>query len=196
MEQELMDFDKWIEIQQNNVIEYYAVYNDEGAVISVGPFHSVEHHKNKIKIDDDIALAIFDGRENLFSYRVDIRTQTISKLNNFATHTLTKIDDVLHRIIDRKWSKITEPDILLTYDADKSELTFSMNTKYKKNIWEGDTEMNFLITDYNDPNILLTLITFKVGDVASDNKTFSLNINSKFSVYTRRLFDQYVIDTL
>lgn len=196
MEQELMDFDKWIEIQQNNVIEYYAVYNEDGQVTSVGPFHSVEHHKNKIKIDDDIALAIFDGRENLFSYRVDVRTQILSKLNNFATHTLTKIDDVLHRIVDRKWSKIVDPDILIMYDSDKSELTFSMNKKHKKNIWEGDTEMNFLITDYNDPNILLKLITFKVGDIAVNDKFFSIDIDDKFSVYTRRLFDQYVIDTL
>jgi hypothetical protein len=71
-----------------------------------------------------------------------------------------------------------------------------MDNKYKKNIWEGDTEMNFLITDYNDPNILLQLITFKVGDIASGDKVFSVDSSIQFSVYTRRLFDQYVIDTI
>ena len=196
MEQELMDFDQWIEIQQNNVIEYHAAYNADGEVISVGPSTSFQQHVNTIKIDDDIALAIFDGRENLFSYRVDVITKTLVRLNNFATHTLTKIDDVLHRVIDRKWSKINSPDILIRYDTATSKLTFSMDNKYKKNIWEGDTEMNFLITDYNDPNILLQLITFKVGDIASSDKIFSVDSSNKFSVYTRRLFDQYVIDTL
>lgn len=196
MEQELMDFDKWIEIQQNNVIEYHAAYNIDGEVISVGPSSSFQQYVTTIKIDDDIALAIFDGRENLFSYRVDIKTKTLIRLNNFATHSLTKIDDVLHRVIDRKWSKINSPDILIRHDTTNSKLTFSMNNKYKKNIWEGDTEMNFLITDYNDPNILLQLITFKVGDIASSDKVFSVKSYAKFSVYTRRLFDQYVIDTL
>jgi hypothetical protein len=196
MEQELMDFDKWIEIQQNNVIEYYAVYNASGEVTSIGPSTSVLHHATTIKIDDDIALAIFDGRENLFSYRVDLITKTLIRLNNFATHTLTKIDDVLHRVIDRKWSKINSPDILICHDTTTSKLIFSMDNKYKKNIWEGDTEMNFLITEYNDPNILLQLITFKVGDIASSDKIFSVDSSTKFSVYTRRLFDQYVIDTL
>ena len=196
MEQELMDFDKWLEIQHTNVIEYYAVYDADGNVTSVGPSHSFNNIENKIKIDDDVALGILDGRENLFSYKVDVRTKTIIKLNNFATHTLTKIDDVLHRVIDRKWSKIIDPDILIEYNSKKSELQFSMNKKYKKNIWEGETEMNFLITDYNDPNILLKLITFKVGDIAENNKTFSVDITEKFSIYTRRLFDQYVMDTL
>jgi hypothetical protein len=196
MEQELMDFDKWIEIQQNNVIEYHAVYNANGEVTSIGPSTSVQHHATTIKIDDDIALAIFDGRENLFSYRVDLITKTLIRLNNFATHTLTKIDDVLHRVVDRKWSKISSPDILICHDTKTSKLTFSMDNKYKKNIWEGDTEMNFLITDYNDPNILLQLITFKVGDIASSDKIFSVDSSTQFSVYTRRLFDQYVIDTL
>jgi|LauGreDrversion4_2_1035121.scaffolds.fasta_scaffold340836_2 hypothetical protein len=195
MEQELMDFDKWLELQHSTEVEYFAVYNSDGVITSVGPGHAILS-ETKIKIDDDIALNILEGRENVFSYRVDIPTKTLVKLNSFSMHTLTKIDDVLHRVVDRKWSKITDPDISITHDSNKSQLKFSMNEKYKKLIWEGETEMNFLITDYNDPNILLQMITFKVGDIAGGDKIFTVDIRSKFSVYTRRIFDQYVINTL
>lgn len=196
MEQTLMDFDEWLELQRSSELEYFVVYDLDGVVKSVGPSHAVASIDSKIKIDDDIALNILEGRESVFSYRVDIRTKTLIKLNQFSLHTLTKIDDVLHRIVDRKWSKISQPDILITHDTNTSQLKFSMNSKYKKLIWEGDTEMNFLITDYNDPNILLEMISFKAGDISDNTKVYSIDIPSKFSVYTRRIFDQYVIDTI
>lgn len=195
MEQELMDFDKWLELQHSTELEYFAIYDSDGAIKSVGPSHAITV-ENKIKIDEDIALSILEGRESVFSYRVDIPTKLLVKKNSFSMHTLTKIDDVLHRVIERKWSKIAEPDISIFYDIDKNQLKFSMNKKYKNSIWEGETEMNFLITDYNDPNILFQMITFRVGDIANNDVIYTIDIRSKFSVYTRRIFDQYVIDTL
>lgn len=195
MEQELMDFDKWLELQHSTELEYFAIYDSDGGIKSVGPSHAITAD-NKIKIDDDIALAILEGRESVFSYRVDIPTKLLMKRNSFSMHTLTKIDDVLHRIIEKQWSKIAEPDISILHDTKNSQLRFSMNSKYKTSIWEGETEMNFLITDYNDPNILFQMITFRVGDIASNDVVYPIELRNKFSVYTRRIFDQYVIDTL
>lgn len=196
MAQELMDFDEWVELQRSTVVEYYVVYDNEGMIKTIGPEHSLLDFNNKVKIDDDIAVAILEGRDNVFAYRVDIPTKKVVKLNKFATHTLTKIDDVLHRIVDRKWSLTTEEDIRIVYNSETSALTFSMNEKYKKLILEGDTDMNFLVTEYNDPNILLQMITFKVGDLAEKEKVYAVNLQGRFSVYTRRIFDRYVIDTL
>jgi hypothetical protein len=196
MEQELMDFDEWIKIQQTRQIVYAAVYNDEGNITSVGPDHSFNELTNKLEIDDDIALAILDGRETMFSYKVDIRTKTFLKVSNFLTHSLTKIDDVLHRIIDSKWSTVSNSDISITHDIGKSTLIFSINLKYKKLILEGDTEMNFLLTEYNDPNILLGMISFRVGDLVSQDKVCNVNLPTKFSIYTRRIFDTYIFKTL
>lgn len=196
MEQELMDFDEWIKLQQNRHIVYAAVYNDEGDVISVGPDHSFTGSTNKIEIDDEIALAILEGRETMFSYKVDIRTKTFLKISNFLTHSLTKIDDVLHRIIDSKWSSLSNTDVSVSYNKRSSELTFSINLKYKKLILEGETEMNFLLTEYNDPNILLGMISFRVGDLVSQDKVCKVDLPDKFSIYTRRIFDTYVFDTI
>jgi len=196
MEQELMDFDEWIKLPVNQTIEYYATFKDDGSLIGVYPSHTVLDIPNKIKIDDEIATAITDGVENLFSYKVDIPTKKLVKLNKFSTHNLIKIDDILHRIIDKKWSNIQDPDIVISHNTKNNTLTFSMSEKYSTNIiWDGETEMIFLITDYNDPNVLIHMLSIRAGDITENTKSFALNLPTRFSVYTRRIFDKYLFET-
>jgi hypothetical protein len=194
MGQELMDFDEWIRLPVNQTIEYYATFKDDGSLIGVYPSHTVDGIQNKIKIDDDIATAISNGTENLFSYKVDIPTRKLLKINKFSTHNLIKIDDVLHRIIDKKWSSIDDPDITVAYTG-SGVLTFSMNSRYANNIiWDGDTVMIFLITEYNDPNALIEMISIRAGDITESAKSFNVVLPKKFSIYTRRIFDKYVFE--
>lgn len=194
MDQELMDFDEWIRLPVNQTIEYYATFKEDGSLIGVYPSHTVDGVKNKIKIDDDVATAITSGAENLFSYKVDVPTQKLLKINKFSMHNLIKIDDVLHRIIDKKWSNIEDPDIIISYNNET--LTVSMNEQYTNSIiWDGDTVMIFLITEYNDPNALLEMISVRAGDITENSKSFHLELPKKFSVYTRRIFDKYVFET-
>ena len=196
MGQELMDFDEWINLSANQTIEYYATFKEDGSLLGVYPSHAIGDVQNKIKIDEDIAIAISNGVENLFSYKVDIPTQKLLKINRFAMHNLIKIDDVLHRIIDKKWSNINDPDIIVNYSRDDNLLNFSMSSQYSKNIiWDGDTAMIFLITEYNDPNALIEMISIRVGDITENTKSFQLTLPNKFSVYTRRIFDKYVFET-
>ena len=196
MGQELMDFDEWINLPANQTIEYYVTFKEDGSLLGVYPSHAIGDVQNKIKIDEDIAIAISNGVENLFSYKVDIPTQKLLKINRFAMHNLIKIDDVLHRIIDKKWSNINDPDIIVNYSRDDNLLNFSMSLQYSKNIiWDGDTAMIFLITEYNDPNALIEMISIRVGDITENTKSFQLTLPNKFSVYTRRIFDKYVFET-
>ena len=196
MGQELMDFDEWINLPANQTIEYYVTFKEDGSLLGVYPSHAIGDVQNKIKIDEDIAIAISNGVENLFSYKVDIPTQKLLKINRFAMHNLIKIDDVLHRIIDKKWSNINDPDIIVNYSRDDNLLNFSMSSQYSKNIiWDGDTAMIFLITEYNDPNALIEMISIRVGDITENTKSFQLTLPNKFSVYTRRIFDKYVFET-
>lgn len=195
MGQELMDFDEWISLPANQTIEYYVTFKEDGSLLGVYPSHAIGDVQNKIKIDEDIAIAISNGVENLFSYKVDIPTRTLLKINRFSMHNLIKIDDVLHRIIDKKWSNINDPDIIVNYSSDNNLLDFSMSPRYSKNIvWDGDTVMIFLITEYNDPNALLEMISIRVGDITENTKSFQLTLPNKFSVYTRRIFDKYVFE--
>ena len=196
MGQELMDFDEWINLPANQTIEYYVTFKEDGSLLGVYPSHAIGDVQNKIKIDEDIAIAISNGVENLFSYKVDIPTQKLLKINRFAMHNLIKIDDVLHRIIDKKWSNINDPDIIVNYSRDDNLLNFSMSSQYSKNIiWDGDTAIIFLITEYNDPNALIEMISIRVGDITENTKSFQLTLPNKFSVYTRRIFDKYVFET-
>ena len=196
MEQELMDFDEWIKRPVNQTIEYYVTFKDDGALIGVYPSHAVLDITNKIKIDDEIATAIATGVENLFSYRVDIPTKKLVKLNKFSTHSLVKIDDILHRVIDKKWSNIQDSDITILHNTKNNTLTFSMSDKYSNNIiWDGATEMIFLVTDYNDPNVLIHMLSIRAGDITENTKSFTLDLPTRFSVYTRRIFDKYIFET-
>jgi hypothetical protein len=196
MEQELMDFDEWIKLPVNQTIEYYATFKDDGALIGVYPSHAVADISNKIKIDDEVATLITTGAENLFSYRVDIPTKKLVKLNKFSTHSLIKIDDILHRVIDKKWSNIQDPDITILHNVKHNTLTFSMSDKYSNNIiWDGATEMIFLVTDYNDPNVLIHMLSIRAGDITENTKSFALDLPTRFSVYTRRIFDKYLFET-
>jgi hypothetical protein len=197
MEQELMDFDEWIKLPVNQTIEYYAAFKDDGALIGVYPSHAVADILNKIKIDDEVATAITTGVENLFSYKVDIPTKKLVKLNKFSTHNLIKIDDILHRVIDKKWASIQDPDIVILHDVKNSTLTFSMSDRYSNNIiWDGATEMIFLVTAYNDPNVLIHMLSIRAGDITENTKSFALDLPTRFSVYTRRIFDKYLFETV
>jgi hypothetical protein len=193
MDQELMDFDQWVELQKNLEIRYYAGYNDEGMILGVGPEQGIMHHPSRIEIDAEVAVAILDGKENMFSYRVDIPSKTLIKINKFITHSVVKIDDVLHRVVDKQWSDITDPDITIS-QSDRL-LNFALNEKHKKLIWEGETEMIFLLTEYNDPNILLSMINVRVSDLIDSNKEYTVDhLPTKFSIYTRRIFDKYIYE--
>ena len=196
MEQELMDFDEWIKLPSNQV-EYFAKFNQEnGSLLGIYPSHAAQDIVNKIQIDEDVAAQIASGKENLFSYQVDLPTKKLVKISKFSTHSLIKIDDVLHRVIDKKWSKIIDPDVVISYSKENKSLTFSMNNKYSKNIiWDGETEMIFLVTDYNDPNVLMQMISIRAGDITENTKSFHIELPEKFSVYTRRILDKYIFET-
>ena len=106
-----------------------------------------------------------------------------------------EIDDVLHKIIVKKWSNINDPDIIVNYSRDDNLLNFSMSSQYSKNIiWDGDTAMIFLITEYNDPNLIYKMFSVKINDLVGKTVTVKNVSYDNFSVYTRRLFKNYVIE--
>ena len=72
-----------------------------------------------------------------------------------------------------------------------------MSDKYSTNIiWDGETEMIFLVTAYNDPNVLLHMLSIRAGDITENTKLFELDLPTRFSVYTRRIFDKYLFETV
>ena len=64
----------------------------------------------------------------------------------------------------------------------------------KKIIWDGQTEMDFLITDYNDPNVMYDMISVKINSLVGKSIIVKNVDYDNFSVYTRRLFKNCIIE--
>jgi hypothetical protein len=206
--EEIINFDQWIKDFKQNDIVYMVTYNPEtGSVTSVGPSYAFENEKCKLSIDTGIAEMIIDGKIQISSCFVDHNSGefTVSEVKS-----VFKIDDVLHRIAEKQWSDLEKFDIYLTFEHLTKTLTIELSEEYqgtkklpekfqpvakRRIVWDGDVEMNFLITDYNDPNFLYTMIPVKVSDLIGKTKVLTrLEVPPKFSIYTRRLFKNYTLE--
>jgi hypothetical protein len=203
--EEVVDFDKWV--SENSVIEvtYWAVYDIEtGKILGVYPNNSADQFQNKIQIKKDLAEMIAEGKILLRSCFVDI---TSSELEIIESQSLRKIDDVLHRVIDKQWTSDSDPDIVIEYFQKIKKIKVSMTERFygtnkstvsdskRKIDWKGSTEILLSITDYNDPNVLYYTLSLKVTDLVGNAVTFNnIELDKKFSIYTRRVFKNYVLE--
>ena len=195
MEAALKDFEEWLKTIPVQEVVYYAVFDSTtGQIIGIYPNHSCPETDYKIHIDDEVALSVMEGKTNLNSYAVDISS---GGLEIIETKSLTKMDDVLHRIIDQRWSENIDNDVLLSVDMSNKKLIITLSEKFyqsKKIRWNGSTEMLFLITDYNDPNGLYDTVSVTVDQLfKSKSLDFPVDFPKEFSVYTKRIFKNYII---
>jgi hypothetical protein len=191
---DLAPFDEWIKTLEVPEETYFFEFDDTGNVTALHPGPAVDHIKNKIQIDLDVALGIYERGETLRHYKVDVISGRVLKVNLSSITGLNKIDDVLHRVIDKRWTNITKPDIAIEYNREEAVLTFKINPLLKTIEWQGDQDMVFLITEYNDPNVLQEMINFNVNELVKYPHRFKLELPKKFSIYTRRIFDKYTYE--
>jgi hypothetical protein len=188
--------------------QYLAVFDPAtGMIHAVGPEQSLKDHEHKIPVDQETAELILEGKICLSNCSVDITGSTFKLAE---TRSVYKIDDVLHRIPTIEHSENDRYNIYLTYDRLGKCLTIELTEEYggtkvlpekyqpvndKSINWTGNTDMNFLITDYNDPNVIYKMIRLQIDDIKSKIIVIAdLDLPKKFSVYTRRLFKNYVIE--
>lgn len=194
------------EIVISHEISYLAEYNPEtGEVLSIGPKIALQDRKYIIPIENETAEDVIQGKIRIQCCFVDINSQTFEISEVKQVH---KMDDVLHRIISKEWTDIEKPDLHIL-DSDRKlifKLTeelggiYIQDEKYqpikkRKILWDGDTDLNFLITDYNDPNILYKMITIKLNELIGKEKIVDIrDVPANYSIYTRRIFKDYVIE--
>ena len=191
---DLAPFDEWIKTLEVPKETYFFEFDADGNVIALYPGSSVDHIKNKIQVDLDVALGIYERGETLRHYKVDVISGRVIKVSLASITGLTKIDDVLHRVVDKKWSKVAKSDVSIEYSREDALLTFKINPLLKNFEWQGDQDMVFLITEYNDPNVLREMINFNVNELVKYPQRFTLALPEKFSIYTRRIFDKYTYE--
>lgn len=189
--EEVMDFDQWY-LNHKIEIVYWAVYDPEtGKVKGIYPNESADAFNYKIKIDNEMGEAISEGKISLTNCYIDFESDT---LEITEIKSLLKIDDVLHRIANSRWENIENPELTITLTNEELKFSLSDNAKGKKRIhYSGDTVMNFYITEYNDPNLLLEKISIQIDELIKDEKSFNINLPERFSIYTRRIFKKYIL---
>jgi hypothetical protein len=201
--EKMIDFDQWYLNWTPPVIEYVAVFDSQtGAVLSVGPSHAFVDEKYKVPIDKETAESIISAEIKIDSCVIDINS---NKLEIAEIRSVFKLDNVLHRIISMEYTDQENSDVYLTYNSKNKSLKIELSTEFggtkvpvvpvkeRRIVWDGDTEMNFFITDYNDPNVLFEIVSVRIKDLVGKSKIFKNIEYKKFSVYTRRLFKNYVI---
>lgn len=193
----LMDFFEWIRTVEIVEDEYCFEYDENGTVLCSKHFQK-DLPPNCIKVDDELALNIFEGKDHLRFYKVDVLTKELKKIDPLGnTIDVNRIDNVLHRVIERKWSDVTDPHIIITHNKKENTLLFNLSPNISHREWSGDTEMIFLITEYNDPNILKNMIHLNIGDITGQTKVFeNISLPENFSIYTRRIFEHYVFEEI
>jgi hypothetical protein len=195
MEAALKDFEEWMKTLTIAEVRYHAVFDPStGKVTGVYPDHSTPDTASKIEVDQEIAQSILEGTTTLDSYVIDMDS---GNLELIELKSLTKIDDVLHRIIDEKWSDVEDADVRLISDRKNKKITIELSEKFyttRKIYWNGNTEMCFLFTEYNDPNGLYEIVSLTI-DQLFDKRSIELQLElpNEFSVYTRRIFKNYTI---
>jgi hypothetical protein len=208
MEKMKTKFDEIVSNYKAKKIDYWAVFDpNDGAVKGLYPMHSIPDTQNKLKVDHNIAEQIIGGHVQLSKCRVDIRKNTFSLVE---TKHLRSLDDIVHRIIDKKYFDDSDIDVKLVYNKTYKKMTVSLayylggtcktsRTRQKKKIaWSGSTVFPLLITEYNDPNIILYSFEFTVNQLIGKDiiiEDLDLDIGN-FSVYTKRVFDRYIIEIL
>lgn len=178
-----------------------------GEVTCVGPTIALKNVEHKIPLEDEIGEMIIDGKINIFNCAVDIRNMSFQLLEKKA---VVKIDDVLHRIVNKKWTDIDNPDIFLSLSYSKKTLTiqlteefggtFKLPKKYqpvikRKILWHGDTILDFYVTAYNDPHILYSKHSIYLKDLVGKKIVLKdITASENCSVYTRRVLQNYLIE--
>jgi hypothetical protein len=183
---------------------YLAVFDPESfQVIKVGPEYAFLEERNKIVIEDDIALEILEGKIRLSSCYIDLDSNSLDLVER---QHVSKIDDILHRVIEKKWSNEKSSEIFITYFKKTNNLKFELTSVFsgtkksrsknkRKFSWSGDTIMNFYVTGYNDPHSLIEIVSFPLNELISKSYEIkNLVLPDRFSVYTRRIFKRYVLE--
>jgi hypothetical protein len=193
--EEIIDFDSWLQQYTAPQVEYWAIFEPTtGEVIGIYPDFAAHDKQYKIKIDRDLAEDIHNGIIQMSFCFVDIDSETVEIVTK---HSLVKIDDVLHRVIDRKYSPSQKNDIIIQYNELENKIIFVLPIKTRKIQWDGSTEMQFFITAYNDPHNLYQTIAFQLKDLEQSSKEFIYTgPHNRFSIFTRRILKNYVFEKI
>lgn len=203
---EKIDFDSWIRDFTIPEITYFAAFDSATFLVTgIYPSHALPKDRDLVEVDTPTALLINEGKIQIQHCRVNNIT------GQFEVSDMTEVvknDQVLFRVSEAQWTPVVDPDVILTYNKNyntiKFELSVNLGGTYKSEVhkprpicWPMNTELSFLITDYNDPNIIRNFIVFNISELIGRSFTVESAILGvdRFSIFTRKLFSSYVMES-
>jgi hypothetical protein len=179
---------------------------DTGKIIGVGPDIAFPEKQFFIEIEKELAEDILSGHIDIHDCFVDFFENTV-EVKQVAS--LYKIDDVLHRIVEKRFTDLEDFEIYISYNKASSNLTIELTERFfgtrklvspdvrkQKMIWSGETELIFYLTEYNDPHVLHKIVPIKISDITEKSHSLTVKLPDKFSIFTRRLFKRYVMEII
>jgi hypothetical protein len=122
------DFDNWLREYKQPITQYVAVFDPStGQVISVGPDHAFADQKHVVQISQEIAESIITAETQIHNCQINIDS---GQLEIAEKKTLIKLDDVLHRIPNIKYSEELKSDIYLIYNSKSKCLKVQLSAEY------------------------------------------------------------------
>jgi hypothetical protein len=187
-----IDFDSWIATYQPTDIEYYASYDPvAGSIFKVGNRSALASDPHVVPIDTELAEKIIEGSLPIHRCFVNPDTQEVEIAE---IKSITKINDILHRVIELEHSQVERHDLKIIYNRLSKVLTIELLATTH---WTNDLSMSFYLTDYNDPNVVYKDITVVLADIKNTPAAYTdIALPERFSVYTKRLFRNYVLEIL
>ena len=192
--EEIVDFDAWLSSYQPDEIKYVAAYDlMTGAVSAIGSEVALSSEPNKTLVDTELALKVLEGSLPIHRCYVDLDTKAV---NIAEIKSIVKVNDVLHRIIESEYSLVSEHDIVVVYEKSSKKITIKSGKAGNiSSHWSADTPMSYYLTDYNDPNVVHKIVNITISDILSDPVIIdNIELPDRFSVYTKRLFRNYVLE--
>jgi len=179
-------------------LEFRAVFDDTGKILSVGPEDATTHLFNQIPIDKQIVDELISGNLGLDSIFVDFDKDGVLSVQVAQVQSIINVDNILHQVnIYPKSPDNKIADILISVNLEQKTITFNFIKKIvtRKTEWSPEMFMSFLVTGYNDPNEIYEILNFQFEEINTGPKIFeNVEIPQNFSIYTRRIFKEYIVE--
>jgi hypothetical protein len=192
--EEALDFDSLLANYNPVEIVYVAAYDlMTGEITAIGSTAALAGENNTAPVDTELALKVLEGSLPIHRCYVDLDTKIV---NIAEIKSIVKINDVLHRIIESEHSLVSEHDIVVIYERTSKKFTIRPGKVNNTTThWSADTPMSYYLTDYNDPNVIHKLVNTTILEILSGSIVIdNVDLPDRFSVYTKRLFRNYVLE--
>lgn len=178
-------------------IEFYAIYNEfTGQVTGVYPDHAAININYKVKIDDEMANMLLTGAVSLNLCYIDLEDKTFTVIKPSASK---QSYNNFHRIPDKKYFDLPNPDITITFDSATRYLIFRLSDRIKNNefMLNNHADLSFLICSYNDPHNIYQIIKFPLVDLLDSSTNIKYeHTDDTFSIFTSKIFKKYIIEKI